>query len=468
MDFENIYSNTPDSLKLKFLDAIITYNNPLREEFMTFLRRRNNKESELPFNKFLEIIRETQTSYKERFERIDPENPDWDNYHPPFSGYIKEWEAYQYATEQEFENIFSEFSAEAVNKIISQNPGELMAMLIGLYEATQDAEVSDIDGSFEDMSEYLVSEHTNTMTELIEKLRLSAISGHVILTSFELFFRYCADEYPGNSYFPGYFEHFLVSLAEKTDNADRLLYMLDQSAVERKHLPELVLILNKKTGNTTGWLQSAIQFYHNNKEVAKQLLDYYFKSDEDAFLEIARELFPEDKEVWAEFLQQYVTPKNDKELFVKVFWQLTVRLKEIGYYNKIKEYLSETDLNNLIKELEWDKVFVIKILEINERFGDIKALVEQSADDRNYTEMITPILTVYPEFCFRHIQKKVVNTLQNRRGRHIYERIAAWLGLTFGIPGFENEKRALIQQIYNHKPNLPALKDEMRQAGLMK
>lgn len=99
MDFENIYSNTPDSLKLKFLDAIITYNNPLREEFMTFLRRRNNKESELPFNKFLEIIRETQTSYKERFERIDPENPDWDNYHPPFSRYIEEWEAYQYATE---------------------------------------------------------------------------------------------------------------------------------------------------------------------------------------------------------------------------------------------------------------------------------------------------------------------------------------------------------------------------------
>lgn len=34
MEFKNFYSNTPDSLKLKFLDAIITHNNELREELI--------------------------------------------------------------------------------------------------------------------------------------------------------------------------------------------------------------------------------------------------------------------------------------------------------------------------------------------------------------------------------------------------------------------------------------------------
>ena len=65
-----------------------------------------------------------------------------------------------------------------------------MAMLIGLYEATQDAEVADEMGSFEDVNEYLLSEHTNTMNALIEKLRLSAVSENVILTAFEMFFSY--------------------------------------------------------------------------------------------------------------------------------------------------------------------------------------------------------------------------------------------------------------------------------------
>lgn len=50
-----------------------------------------------------------------------------------------------------------------------------MAMLIGLYEATQDTEVADEVGSFEDVNEYLLSEHANTMNALIEKLRLSAV-----------------------------------------------------------------------------------------------------------------------------------------------------------------------------------------------------------------------------------------------------------------------------------------------------
>jgi flagellar assembly factor FliW len=61
----------------------------------------------------------------------------------------------------------------------------------------------------------------------------------------------------------------------------------------------------------------------------------------------------------------------------------------------------------------------------------------------------------------------VTSTLQNERGRSVYERVCKLLNLTKSIPGFEQEKMMLIQQTYTHKPNLPALRDEMRQAGLV-
>jgi hypothetical protein len=468
MDFEDIYSKVPDSLKLKFLDAIIAHNNKLREEFVAFARSRNDETSGLSYNNFLKIIEATQTDYQKRFEAVDLENPDWESYHSRHSGYVEEWEACQEAGEQKIEAIFDKFCADAINKIIEQHPAELTAMLIGLYRATQDAEITDEFETFENVNEYLLSEHTDTMNTLIEKLRLNAISENVIQTVFELFFSYCDSECSGNLDFANYFEHLLIVLAEKSDNAAGLFAVVDQSTIKRKAFPELILLLNKKTGNTTEWLQSARQFYRNSVPVAKQLLEYYFETDKDAFLKTAEELFATDNGLWAEFLQQYVSPELGKDLFVEVFRELTTRLNKIEYYQKIREYLSEDDLTCLVEEMKWNKVFIVKLFDLEKRYDDIKSLVEKHFENGNYIEIITPILTVYPDFCFRHIKNKVITTIQNQRGRHVYEYIASWLKLTEKIPGFENEKCELIQQLYNYKPSLPALKDEMRKTGVVK
>ncbi len=56
MDFENIYTNTTDSLKLKFLEAIIMHNNKLREEFVAFARNEENRTPALSYDNFLELI----------------------------------------------------------------------------------------------------------------------------------------------------------------------------------------------------------------------------------------------------------------------------------------------------------------------------------------------------------------------------------------------------------------------------
>ncbi len=341
-------------------------------------------------------------------------------------------------------------------------------MLIGLYEASWGAEIIDDVGSFEDANEYLISDHEETMNMLIEKIKISAISGHVMHNAFEKFFKCCDLEYPGNMGFASYFEPLLIAMVKKSDEADRLLAMIDQSSVERGSLPELVLLLLGKAGKASEWLETARQFYRHNNPVAEELLEYYFETDKEAFLETARELFPAEKNLWAVFLQHYITPQLDEKLFVNVFRQLTLQYREIQYYNKISSYLSETEFKELLDELYWARVFIVKILEIEQRYEEIKKLVKQDRDTREYAEMITPILTIYPEFCFNHIKNRAWKTLENARGRRIYERIVSWLQLSLKIPGFETEKLDLIKNIYSYKPNLPALRDEMRKGGLVK
>ncbi|HSO87310.1 MAG TPA: hypothetical protein VLQ91_12205 [Draconibacterium sp.] len=468
MPFEDNYSKTSDNSKLKFLNGIIGKNISLQNEFVNFIESEQNVAEVFPFKSFLELISSIKKKYLERLENVDIENPDWESYHAPHSGYIEEWEAYQQASEQEFETIFGEFLTDAINKIIGQKPVEIMAMLIGFYEATQDAEIEDDIGSFEDVNEYLLEEFTSTVETITEKLKMAAISEKLILSAIEKFAEYCDAEYPGNAHFVGYFEHLLIALAEKSSMPNQILSIIDQSTIERAAVPELVLLLNKLAGNTTEWLFSAKQFYLINTEVAKQLLQYYFETDKGSFVITANELFNKDKHVWAKFLKDFVSIELNKSLYVNIFRHLAVNEKQIKYYLKIREYLSDSEINRLLKEVDWDKLFVVEILEVEKRYESIREIVEKNSNDWQYEKLIRPIISVYPEFCFQHIKNKTIITIENQRGRDVYERIASWLKLTWKIPGFEIEKRDLILQLYNHKPNLPALKDEMKKAGLIK
>src|SRR5690606_23082525 len=120
-----------------------------------FTEAESDEKPGFSYKNFLKIVHSIQTLYQECFENVDLENPDWENYQPPRSGYIEEWEAYQYAAEQEFESIFDRYRSDATDKIIRQKADELVAMAIGLYEATQNAGIADEIGSFEDINRYL-------------------------------------------------------------------------------------------------------------------------------------------------------------------------------------------------------------------------------------------------------------------------------------------------------------------------
>lgn len=467
MQFEKLFNNSSDSLKLKFLHGIIQHNANLQSAFANFIQSEQNDTETFPMKKFMEIISSTKEKYQHDFETVDFENPDWDNYHAPHSGYIEDWEAYQQASEQEIESIFNSFTSDAVNKILAQKPVELAAMLIGLYEATQDAEIDDDNGTFDDVNEHLLIEFSSTLQAVTDKLKIAGISEKSVCEAFKKFTGYTDAEYPGNPHFAGYFEHFFLALAEKSTDANQILSIIDKSTIERQSVPELILLLHRNSGNKSEWLQSATQFYLINKEVAKQLLQFYFESDKLHFVKTAKELFTSDKRFWADFLKDYITTEIDRKLYIDVFYQLTTDTEDINHYMKIREFLTETDLNRLLGEFTWNKVFPVRILEVEKRYESIKTIVEKNQDDWHYTELIRPILGIYTEFCFQHIKNKAVKTIENQRGRDIYERISSWLKLAQEIPGFDTEKRDLILQLYNHKPNLPALKDEMRKAKLV-
>lgn len=467
MNFKNLYENTTDKIKLEFLDAIISENQNLQTAFMNYANSVKDQTAGISFQRYSEIVTETTKYYKERFEEVDLENPDWENYRPTGSGYMEEWEQYQEASEQEFDEIFDEFKTRALDAVIQQKPDELMAMLTGLYEAACDADVPDPYDSFYDVNEHLLDDHKYVMHEVINKVLLSAISGSSVGNTCELFFRYAGKEYPGNEHFPAYFEDFLLALCGKSNQPGRILSILNQSGVGMQSVPQLVLLLHQKEGNTKQWLQSALQFYKRDYDVALQLLAYYFNKNKPEFLKLANELFEKEPGYWAKKLREYISAELDTALFIKVFYRLVVDEKSMTDFHKLRPYLPDEELEKLLQETKHDTPFIVRVLAAEHRYEEIKRMVELEPGDWHFPEMISPLLEVYPEFCFNKISTKARHTIENERGRGVYQRVVEWLQLADAIPGFKPQARLLARELYNHKPNLPALKDELRQGGLV-
>jgi hypothetical protein len=467
MNFEKFYNNTPDKLKIKYLNAIIKNNEKLKEEFKAFVKSTDQAIDSLPYDDFLKEISKVKNLYQESFEAIDTENPDWDNYDPPHDGYIEEWEQYQMASEQEIEEIFSGFVTATIDKILQQRTDEIMAGFIGLYEAAKIANIPDTIESFEDVNEFLLETFEQTIASLNEKLRLRAIANQRIMATYEILFRYFEEAIADQNYDLRYFEPVLLTLAEMSDSPEQILEMMNKTSIDQQFLPELSLLLNKLSGNHEKWLQTALQLYQNSDAVARELLHFYHEKDQERFITIAKEMYAAEPYVWARFLASYITPALDRDLFVNVFMTLISNELKIEYYLKIRTILNDTEYEKLINSIRYYPELLVKVFEADKHFEKIKNLIESSSSIWNFEELIKPLLHVYPQYCYQKIAAMTSKTLINERGRSIYEKIAKWMVLAKMLPGMQQDVMILIAKTYSHKPYLPALKDEMRKAGVV-
>jgi hypothetical protein len=467
MKFMQHYKKLSDQQKLKFLDAIIIENLELQESLMRYFKTATQAKVSLTVEEFLKIVSGTASDYKARFEKVDLENPDWDDYTPSHTGYMKSWEKDIEASEQAFERIFDQFKSIATDMVISQSIGELTAMLIGLYLAAERAEVYDPWDTFDTANDHLKEQHFSTMAYITDKIQRAVIGNHTVIYTTGLFFKYIAGSDTDHKPDVSFFEDYLMALAGKSAQPEELMARLDESGVQRDELPRLALLLTEMTGEPEDWLRMAQAYYKTNDEIARQLLEYYHAHDQQRFLVLANELFHLKQHHWAPVLSTMISSQLSRELYVKVNWRLVADQHDLTIYERVRPYLSQADKNRLLKKIQWNKPFKVQILAAEERYEEIRQMVENNDYGWDYGSLIRPILGVYPEFCFENIRQKAKKTISTQRGRSVYQQIVEWLRMAYTIEGFQPQSRMLALELYNHKPSLPALKDELRKAGLV-
>jgi hypothetical protein len=468
MDFNQFFKDKETAVKVEFLYLILVKNEGLRNQFIEYAKHAvpvgkspvNEESSE-------DIIAEAFQVFNEYLEDFNFEDTDWENYIPRHNGYIPEYEAIEHMAEDELNDFFEGWNDEICSLIGQGQHIDAVCTILGTYDGCLSADIPGAHDVFRDFTETLLNYHTEMMNDAIKAITKTVISRDQAAKAADAVFDHFYHSYSDDKNYLKYFELLLSCLAETKEISDDILLKMKASGIDESWLPQLTVKLYSFKSDQTEWVKKAAQYFMNDTEVAKKLLDYYFANDVTSFLRDGKAVFAAQPDTFAHFLHERIYPDLDLDFFKKVLWHLAYREPKIELYEALRSYLDESEKQRFINEIRFDVLFCIKVLTLEKRFDEILLLAKKEAVHSWYfPEHITPILNIFPREAFDLIKFKITRTMEIEKGRNAYQRICTFLKLALQITGYEAENQHLIRELYNRRPALPALKDEMRKAGI--
>lgn len=460
MDWKNLSNTISKDEKLQFFEELLEKNEIVRAQFLSHFKRESKDDPSLTKASLFLFFEEQKSIILQELEALDFVNFEWEDYVPRHNGYIPEYEAELEIAEGMVKEVLDNPGEEIFSYIRSGNIAEGAMLFAAVYQACTEASYEEI-YVFDDTE----AEFLGLFQPIYEKMLLEIKS--VIFSHDQnlLFIDALFTQYSGFGEDLKYFEPLLKSLVQNEKMASEVKELMSQYQIEAEYLPQFFLILHELMGNKDFWLDHARKYFKKDKELARKLMSFYLEEDRNIFLEIAEEVFITYPNTFDSDILENLDIKANREFYKTVLTRITSSSQNIEDYKKLKDLLSSEEKELLFTGI-WNKVFLTEIFGVELLFERILQLVHSQQDSWDFPKIISPILEIYPKECFDIIAQKIHQSLEKERGRGSYQRVVSWIILLQKIPGFFENTRKIILTTYHQKPNLPALKDEMRKAGL--
>ncbi len=466
--FEQLIRKTPDAVKLDFLVKSLEKQPALRNQFIRYCadskKDKNPKQAILP----AEIIAETAIRLRSQLESLDLEQLDWREYVPRHSGYIEDYEALENFADDHLTEIFDGWKNQICTEV---GQGELVhgiCRAMGCFDACFDVNIPGAGEVFEDVTTDLLTHHQELLNALVDTLEEVTVSEKEVKASVAAildYFQGIREEHPD---FLKLIEPVLLMITETAGTAGFISEQMDFRDFDESIVPQLALRIASFDPDPLIWREKAEEYMELDLEVAKQLLDHYWTEDPVCFKLVGQKLFREHQAELCDYFSELLFPMFDEAFYKEVLYYKTLRDNDIDLYMVLRDYLIEEEKARFVEKIIFNEKFKVSVLSIEQQYPEILQLIQKEALHTWYfSEMITPILNIYPSEVFGLIRLKCEDTLRNHKKRSGYSRIAEWLSLSLQITGMEEQSRNLIHDLYNRKPALPALKEEMRKAGVV-
>ncbi|MCF6269676.1 MAG: hypothetical protein L3J41_08200 [Melioribacteraceae bacterium] len=474
-EFNIKFDEAKKSKKLKFLKQLLDRDTNLQQQFIEFTK----DISESLDNVVGEKIDIVKNKIHYELSELDFENIE-DEYHHHYD-YWDDEGMYNYADDM-IQDTFTPYLNEAASYLEKGNLLDGIRITLGIYEGSQNLPELDNDDYCIFDGEYNSSVRSilmNIVNKIASKIYDIVKADEVVLQIMNLIFEriklYNIGKEVENDegaifYSIKDFEKLFEALIANKTTATYLYQQLQSNKLVNKGASYIILNIAKILDDEILWIDTAETFSPNDKTIAMQLIEEYkLKEMETDFNRIAKMAFHK----WADDFDLYLINNLDiekqKKLYLKALKNYVRNKQKIRYYDVLRNHFTEDEKVKFVNNFKdgYNTTFYVQLLELEKRYKEILDCANQNANSGELEKLITPILNIYPSECFALIVNKNNSALNSHgRDRRTYQSMMRTLKLLKQITSKQKETTLYLGKLYNHKPNLPALKDEMRKANL--
>ncbi|RMG27319.1 MAG: hypothetical protein D6730_07430 [Bacteroidetes bacterium] len=471
--FASIYPHAHPAQKEAFLQQMLRKNESLRLQFVQFLQNQKEQPAKVQIEHIRDEVTDMLNALEVTFDSInDFAFQHEDRYDNLYGGGWEE-DALQDLVEEEL-NPYTLH----IEQCLSQAEWvDAFRLLLGVYEGLQLCDVSEWEDYFSDVAEetkeLAFEAILQEFEQHIEQQVLPPSAASAIMAT--LFARWSRYEHPARSAGRGAairyelerFEPLLMLLVTDEATAQAARVQLEGYSLQHPGLAVLMLHIARLLNAPDLWLKTARRFAPERMEVALQLMQYYQQQEEEEpLLELAQEAYQNWPEKLLEPLFSLITYEMDPALYVQLLTEMAHKHQDLASYKELKQYPQLFDIQAFIQQQRAENPhYYIAIMEEEGRYEELLEYAKEDQDSAwDLIPYLRPILNVYPRYCFQLLKSKALSYVEFR-GRSNYQRACRHLVEMKKITSMQADFQQLVQQMYSAR--LPALKDEMRQAGLV-
>ena len=460
-----------DQVKLKFFNALLEINPQIRGQYEGYLSTQNGNNTEIISKKeAVDLIQEFTTYFKEEFDEIDVDEPDWENYIPRHSGYIEHYDAVAHMAEETIDEVFERMDFDIRAMIRNGEIPTALLKLTALYDACLNANIKDTYGVFPDSSDYLINKWSEFLKIIILQLRMQVLADSLVEWYLNILFTHFSQHHLDNEQYLTSVEPLLLELVNSEPLAIKTEQLLGKFQIEKKQLARLIPNLAKLNNDWGEWAKEAEQLMIYNAEVAMDLLKHYIEKSEDDFIRIANKLWRKNlyKSQTADLYFKHLDPKKVPELYKEVVKYLIQYNQTKEYYGILQGLFTEYEKEQFLEKYKYSGKFYAMMLHMEGRHEQLLDYLRKDKYPIDFIKMIPYLYDSHPAESLKLIKEYILYRLSDRKyRRREYPQIVELLLSTQKIKGHDQEINTLIRIVYNYQPYLPALRKKMDDGGLV-
>ena len=466
--FTDLFQALSDKQKSDYLLSLLEEKPKRRLAFVKHFESlyeqvRLGKEVAFSFNESIDYIIKKAEDVSEILGELNFEETDWERWQGS-DHYTPDYEVAQIVAEDEASEAFENYDSELEAVLQTGNLIDVISDFTAVFHGITVAEIVDPYCNLGDpANEYFL----NLVDDIIRKSQKMLTNREFKNSDFqhaiELAFRFNDLKYSDKDEYLKFISWILISVIKNKKQAENVWSWKEKLKVRLNIVPKLLNKVTSLIGDKKIWLENLESCFLQDYDSSIELMEFYLANDRVKFENAAIKL-------WNKY---YDKVTKGTPFHLTLLKKNAIQKGDIASLELLKQYISTEEIEKYIDTIDYSNTKA-KFYAHQKCFDKLIDLINAYCiKDHNryctidFEQVVAYLFADRPKVAWEMIKNMIAIYIEKYRSRDTYAYIAKLLIMARKIEGIDPEIKMLTTNLYNHKPNLSALKDEFRKANLL-